>query len=116
MRDDDGPPEIVKQNETPIKVDEKQRDGAPTTTDLPQMFSGNTNPAYNPDAKAKGGQGGWEVVTQEGGMTKTENPDAPSAGISIGSVWTGRGAKIITEYADTIKGEADSEGRYNDGR
>lgn len=32
MRDDDGPPEIVKQNETPIKVDEKERDGAPTTT------------------------------------------------------------------------------------
>lgn len=110
MHDDDGPPEIVKQNQIPIKVDAKQRDAVSKTTDLPQLLDGNTNPQYNPDATAKGNPEADQVVTQEGGMTKTENPNAPSASISIDSIWTGRGAKIVTEYADTIKGEVIVEG------
>jgi hypothetical protein len=53
-------------------------------------------------------------MTTEGGMTSTEGgrtdgyyiKEVKNTGdAKKDSIWTGRGAKIVAEYADTVKGE-----------
>ncbi|MFZ6009774.1 MAG: hypothetical protein ACOYXT_05440, partial [Bacteroidota bacterium] len=82
-----GPTDIEKKNQTPIPVNEDQKDAGVVKTNAPSDLDGNTNPQYNPKATAKGGKGGDKVVMQEGGQTKVENADKNVPILPIDTVW-----------------------------
>src|SRR5690606_19123749 len=71
-----GPTDLESRN-PPEKTNEPQQDGGVKKTDAPSPLDGTQAAQYNPAGTAKGGKGGDQVVTQEGGQTRVENPDKP---------------------------------------
>lgn len=83
-----GKTETEKKNSNAIPAKGEGTDGWQVKkTDAPSDLDGNTNPPFDPDATAKGGKDGDEVMTHEQGQKKIENPDKPSSEIKIDTAW-----------------------------
>jgi hypothetical protein len=71
-----GKTDTEKKNSNAIPLKGQGTDGWQTKkTDAPGDLDGNTNPLFDPDATAKGGKDGEDVMTHEQGQKKIENAD-----------------------------------------
>jgi RHS repeat-associated protein len=82
-----GKTDIEKKNSTPISVNEDQKDGGVSKTNVPSDLDGNTNPQFNPDGVPKG-KGGEDVMMHEKGQKSVENPDKTPSNVTVDTIGT----------------------------